>query len=397
MSTTPAAFASNVVPLPVAGPRFTFHEFFAGGGMARAGLGQHWQCLIANDISAQKAASYARNWGDDHLKVADIFDLSATDLPGTPDLSWGSFPCQDLSLAGAGAGLDGDSSGAFWGYWRLVQQLRRAGRAPRMVVLENVYGALTSHEGKDFQQIIEALVEGGYRVGAMVVDAVHFVPQSRPRVFFVGVAEDLVIPDGLMMAMPNPAWHPATLITAHNQLPKKLRASWIWWNLPCPQTPAKTLDEIIEDNPVGVKWHTDAETRSLLSMMTEVNMQKVRDAQKSGVRQVGGIYKRTREGVQRAEVRFDGVLGCLRTPSGGSSRQIVMIVEGPSVRSRLLSPREAARLMGLPDHYILPAKYNEAYHLAGDGVAVPVVAHLARNIFEPLLEGRQLQKAEVAA
>ena len=55
------------------------------------------------------------------------------------------------------------------------------------------------------------------------------------------------------------------------------------------------------------------------------------------------------------------------------------------IRTRLLSPREAARLMGLSDDYLLPANYNEAYHLIGDGVAVPAVRFLAEHILEPVL------------
>jgi DNA (cytosine-5)-methyltransferase 1 len=62
-----------------------------------------------------------------------------------------------------------------------------------------------------------------------------------------------------------------------------------------------------------------------------------------------------------------------------------VIVEGNSIRSRLLSPREGARLMGLADDYVLPGNYNEAYHLVGDGVAVPVVRFLAAHILEPIL------------
>ena len=91
--------------------------------------------------------------------------------------------------------------------------------------------------------------------------------------------------------------------------------------------------------------------------------------------------------VQRAEVRFDEVAGCLRTPAGGSSRQTILVVHGRSVRSRLLDSREAAALMGLGASYQLPKRYNEAYHLVGDGVVVDVVRHLARHLFEPLIEG----------
>ena len=128
---------------------------------------------------------------------------------------------------------------------------------------------------------------------------------------------------------------------------------------------------------------------------------KVALAQSGGGRIVGGVYKRIRveDGVrvQRAEARFDGLAGCLRTPSGGSSRQTLLIVEGGSVRSRLLSAREAARLMGLPDSYRLPGRYNEAYHLAGDGVAPPVVNWLARQLFEPILQAAGDARANLAA
>ena len=76
--------------------------------------------------------------------------------------------------------------------------------------------------------------------------------------------------------------------------------------------------------------------------------------------------------------------GCLRTPSGGSSRQVILVVEGRRIRSRLISARETARLMGLKDSYVLPRQYSDAYHLTGDGVAAPVVRHLAEHVFEPL-------------
>ena len=78
----------------------TFYEFFAGGGMVRAGLGGGWTCLFGNDFDAKKAASYRANWGSDELCIGDVASLKAADLPGRADLAWASFPCQDLSLAG---------------------------------------------------------------------------------------------------------------------------------------------------------------------------------------------------------------------------------------------------------------------------------------------------------
>jgi DNA (cytosine-5)-methyltransferase 1 len=157
---------------------------------------------------------------------------------------------------------------------------------------------------------------------------------------------------------------------------------------------------LIEDNPKSVKWHTARETRDLLSMMSDVNLAKVETAKLAGVRMVGGVYKRTRfhHGikVQRAEVRFDNIAGCLRTPAGGSSRQLILVVEGEKIRSRLISSRETARLMGLPDSYKLPDGYNEAYHLTGDGVAVPVVRYLAKHLFEPII-AQAMAKEDVSA
>lgn len=375
----------------------TFFEFFAGGGMAHAGLGHGWECLFANDFCPKKGATYAANWGKERLIVEDIAKLTPSQLEGHADLAWASFPCQDLSLAGNGIGLQGERSGTFWAFWKLMKELNQQGRKPRMIALENVYGALTSHSGKDFEAIAKAVVAEGYRLGAMVIDAVHFVPQSRPRLFIVAVDSNLQIPEQTVAKVPNPAWHPAAIIKAYNRLPKKLRGQWVWWNLPQPDKPLVTLDDVIETEPKGVEWHSPEETKRLLEMMTDVNRQKVMLAQQFGRLKVGTIYRRTREGVQRAEVRFDGISGCLRTPSGGSSRQTIIVVDGTRIKSRLLSPREAARLMGLDDSYILPQRYNDAYHLAGDGVAVPVVAHLARNIFEPVLTAASFENHSVEA
>lgn len=363
----------------------TFYEFFAGGGMARAGLGAEWSCVFANDISAKKGQAYSMNWGADDLRIGDIFDLTPSDLPGQADLAWGSFPCQDLSLAGNGLGLEGQRSGAFWGFWKLISGLRKFGRKPKLVVLENVYGTLTSHDGKDFEQIAKAIAGEGYSFGAVVIDAVHFAPQSRPRLFIVGIDDALTIPEHMAAKTPSPAWHPDAVIRAHNRLSKTVQSKWRWWKLPMPTKRLQTLDDIIEKEPKGVRWHSDEETEKILAMMSEINRRKVIEAQRHNSLKVGTIYKRTRLGIQRAEVRFDGVAGCLRTPAGGSSRQTIMVVEGPRVRTRLVSPREMARLMGLPDTYKLPERYNDAYHLMGDGIVAPVVTHLSQHLLMPTL------------
>ena len=154
--------------------KFTFLEFFAGGGMARAGLGPTWRCLFANDFDARKVSTYKANWGGGDINWSDVANLALADLPSTSvDLAWASFPCQDLSLAGSyrGLGRERDNartrSGTFWPFWRLMRALAKEGRAPWIIVLENVCGALTSHGGKDFEAIGGALVNGGYRFGVL--------------------------------------------------------------------------------------------------------------------------------------------------------------------------------------------------------------------------------------
>ncbi|MFZ1962771.1 MAG: DNA cytosine methyltransferase [Roseiarcus sp.] len=369
---------------------FTYYEFFAGGGMARAGLQHGWRCLFANDFDHKKGAIYRANWRDDSLRIGDVRSIRADEVPGTADLAWASFPCQDLSLAGGGAGLRGERSGTFWPYWLLIRSIAEAGRAPSTLVLENVCGTLTSHEGKDFRAICAELFKAGYRFGTMVIDAASFVPQSRPRLFIVATRDGLAIPSMTSGVEADAGWTTRSLLRAFEGLPAKQREAWIWWRMPAPAPRVTIFADLIEDDPIGVVWHTAQETRALLAKMTEVNRAKVDEAIRHGRRVVGAVYKRTRldsdgEKIQRAEVRFDGMAGCLRTPAGGSSRQIVVIVDGRRVRSRLISARETARLMGLPDSYQLPENYNEAYHLTGDGVAVPVVRHVAAHVLEPII------------
>lgn len=110
----------------------SFYEFFAGAGMVRAGLGQEWRCLFANDFDHKKGRIYRQNWDGGELRVADVGSLTTKDIPGVASLAWASFPCQDLSLAGGGAGLKGDRSGTFWPFWNLMKDLIKEGRAPRL-------------------------------------------------------------------------------------------------------------------------------------------------------------------------------------------------------------------------------------------------------------------------
>lgn len=368
----------------------TFYEFFAGGGMARIGLGAGWSCAFANDFDPVKAATYRANFADaaDHFHEGDVWKLSEADLPGRADLAWASSPCQDFSLAGARAGLTGGRSSAFFGFWRLMEALDDADRAPGIIVIENVVGLLTSHGGADFAALGAALGARGYRFGALEIDAASVLPQSRPRVFVIAARE---VPAGLTGDSP---FHTRAVKAAHAALPDAVAANWVWWRLAAPPARNTNLAAMLEPDD-AVAWHSPEETERLTALMGPLHRARMDAA--SG-RAVGAVFRRTRiedgRSTQRAEVRFDGLAGCLRTPRGGSSRQAIVVVEGGRVRSRLLSPREAARLMGLPDSYRLPRTTTGALHVAGDGVAVPVVRWLARELLEPLLSRTTVLAAE---
>jgi DNA (cytosine-5)-methyltransferase 1 len=251
--------------------------------------------------------------------------------------------------------------------------------APRVIVIENVVGLLTSHGGADFTALCEALGRQGYRYGALEIDAARFMPQSRPRVFVVATRAPV---DGVEGPSP---FHSPAVRAAHAAMPEAVKAGWIWWRLDAPLVRNADLSSVLEPDE-AVRWRSPEETSALLGLMDTRHAAKVAALRAGGGRAVGAVFRRTRAGVQRAEARFDGLAGCLRTPRGGSSRQTLLVVDGGEVKSRLLTAREGARLMGLPEDYRLPSSESAGLHVIGDGVAAPVVGHLARQLIEPLLD-----------
>lgn len=361
--------------------------------MARLGLGESWRCLLANDIDSQKCDSYRSNFGGEDLIEGDIAAIATTQLPQErADLLWGSFPCQDLSLAGARSGMQAKRSGAFFSLWRHVETLAHHNAQPRIIALENVTGLITSNGGSDFQTIITLMAEAGYRTTACVLDASLFTPQSRPRLFIIALAQDVALQ--IVDSPPLDSITPAALQTAVADLPPEIRSHWFWLNA-APHTKRNVrLGDIVEWD--AANWHSPEQTHALVEMMAPRQRERLDALIRHGARRAGAAFRRTRvEGgvsVQRFEARFDGLAGCLRTPSGGSSRQIIIAVDKGKVRTRLLSPTEAAQLMGLPEEYALPENANAALKLCGDGVCVPVVRWLAEYVLEPTLTQKRVSK-----
>jgi len=363
-----------------------FYEFFAGGGLARLGLTPAFRCVFANDHDPAKARAYSHAFGESAFRLGDVEALTAADLPGRAALAWASFPCQDLSLAGARGGLNAPRSGTFWAFHRLMTALHKEGRAPETIALENVTGLITSHAGADFTRLIEALAALGYRCGALEIDAAHFTPQSRRRLFIV--ATRTAPPPSLCTNAPQAPFHSDAIRAAEARLPPSLRKSWIWWRLPAPPLRNTRLDDILDETDEN--WRDPEDTAKILALMSETQRTRLAALQALPGRSVGALFRRMRvedgEKVQRAEARFDGLAGCLRTPAGGSSRQTLIVVEGGSVRTRLINAREAARLMGVGDDHPIPDDRTAALHLFGDAVVVPVVRWLSEHLLVPLTD-----------
>lgn len=357
--------------------------------MARLGLGEAWTCAFANDFDAVKSATYRANFADagDHFREGDVWKLSPSDLPGEAHLAWASSPCQDFSLAGARAGLAGGRSSAFFGFWRLIQELNAEGRAPRVVVIENVVGLLTSHGGADFTSLCQALADEGYSFGALEIDAARFVPQSRPRVFVVAVRAKPTT--GQTQIEPTAPFQGRRVMQAFGRLPEELKSRWKWWRLPYPPPGNKSLAEILDPDD-QVTWFTEARVKRFRDLLAPLHQQKLITAQERKERTIGTLFRRMRvedgEKVQRAELRFDGLAGCLRMPSGGSSKQFVVVVEGDRVRIRDLTSKEAIRLMGIGEGYQIPKRKTSALKVAGDGVVVDVVGWLEENLLRSLAD-----------
>lgn len=349
----------------LSGAPWTMHEFFAGSGLVAYGLKGMFSPVWSNDISERKAAVYNANFLGAHFSLGDIKNVSGDSLPSA-HLSWASFPCQDLSLAGNQKGIFAERSGLVWEWLRVFDELREK---PKIITLENVAGLLSSNDGDNYRSLHSALIQRGYKCGAICLNASVFVPQSRPRVFVIAVKKEVQIPDSIIGD--GPCWlHNSSAI----KLGKELE-DWVWWKAKKPEKRNSSITDVLDPKAAYDK-------DDVLRLVPEQCMKKLN----SHEHVVATGYRRTRNGSQRLELRFDGVAGCLRTPGGGSSKQYVVIRENGQNHVRLLTVREAARLMGAPDSFMLPGTYNDGYYAMGDAVALPVAKFIGQAILLPLAE-----------
>lgn len=364
-------------------------EFFAGIGLVRTALEPLGIDVVwANDIEKAKHDVYAANHDAREFHLGDIRNVTSQQLPHALELATSSFPCVDLSLAGNRLGLLGQQSGMFWEFARILHELDED--RPRVVLLENVVGFASSHGGKDLTDALAELSTLGYSSDVFTIDARHFVPQSRPRMFIIGIRGQL--PPDAICGMPpasdvRPEW--VQRIYAKHQA---LRMHY----LPMAALPSDPIElsSVIErlagEDP---RWWDDDRVSAFeasLSPRQAARVEALREAPEVSWR---AAYRRTRDGVARWEVRRDNIGGCLRTTGGGSSKQALLEAGSGTLRVRWMTPLEYARLMGAGSYKVCAATPNQALFGFGDAVVVDVIRWIGEQYLLPVLRAPRAVKA----
>jgi len=372
-----------------------FTEFFAGVGLVRLGLEQNgWSCIWANDISADKKNTYELNFGSNDFFERDIWCLTK-DVSSIPKsfLATASFPCTDLSVAGERKGLKGSESGTLFAFLEIIE--KQGNNKPKVLMLENVRGFLTSHKGQDIITTVKKLNDLGYIVDILELDARNFTPQSRPRVFVFAVQRKLAEKTMVMKESDSYelfsswelAFNSSNILrtkTIRNLVYSNPSLSWGILDIPDPPQTSTGLNSVLEDLPDDSKyWWSSERVDKLYQQMSPRHKEILASYMRLKQHFYGTVYRRMRAGSPKAELRTDGIAGCLRTPKGGSSKQILVKMGYNRFMVRFMTPREYARLQGVPDSYILPKRDTSGYFAMGDAVCAPLITWISENILSP--------------
>jgi DNA (cytosine-5)-methyltransferase 1 len=184
---------------------FKYGSLFSGVGGFDMGFDQEsYECVFQVEWDKNCQQILAKHWPE-VPKWSDAREVVGAELPPCDVLIFGS-PCQDLSVAGKRGGLEGDRSVMFYEATRIIKEMRDATNNvyPRVVVWENVTGAITSNNGQDFAQVLDTLADiGSVDIQWAVLDAINFgVPQRRRRIFVVGTFDPAAAARGPSSLLP---------------------------------------------------------------------------------------------------------------------------------------------------------------------------------------------------
>lgn len=334
---------------------FTCIDLFAGIGGIRLGFERHGaNCIFTSERDKYCHQTYNANFADNHSLVGDIVQFDPHLVPDH-DVLLAGFPCQPFSIAGVSKkislgrahGFQDKTQGTLFFNVAQIINLKK----PAAFLLENVKNLVSHDKGNTFQVIKDVLVnELGYHIQTRIIDAKHFLPQHRERIFIVGFREKNNF-DLNALILPDP-----------NKVMKDILH-------------LEDGNEIDYDNGRYINKDGKVNDKYILSekLWNYLQAYAVKHKMKGNGFGFGLV---TPEGVARTL--------SARYYKDGSE---ILVNRGKDTRPRRLTPRECARLMGYPDSMIIPVSDTQAYKQFGNSVAVPVITAIA-SAMKPYINSR---------
>lgn len=307
--------------------RYRMIDLFAGIGGTRQAFTQTGavNVVFSSEFNPFSQKTYRANYGE--IPAGDITRIDENDIPDH-DILVGGFPCQAFSQAGLKKGFEDTRGTLFFDIARILRA-----KHPRAFLLENVKNLQGHDHGRTFETIRQTLEDLGYDVHARVLAAKDFcVPQNRERIYIVGFDKSQV-PNYADFRYPDP-----------------------------PKTPTR-LGDILESN-VDEKY-------TISDALWEGHQRRKVENKAAGKGFGYTLFTPDSPYANTISARYY---------KDGSE----ILIEQYGKNPRKITPREAARLQGFPDKFIIPVSDMQAYKQFGNSVAIPVVHAVAEQIISVL-------------
>lgn len=315
-----------------------FIDLCAGIGGFHSGLAQQGgECVLACEIDKFARTTYLANYQGDFLMEENIFALDTNELPDY-DVLCAGFPCQSFSMAGDRKGFNDHRGTIFFDIVRILSASR-----PPAFILENVKNLFHHEKGETFKRIQQEIHQINYLFFPIILNAKHYVPQNRERVYLIGLNAELFYLNDLESLKQN-------IELNYNNQQKKPTPNF--WNII-----SESYDEslILSDKLWGFLQ---------------------RHAEKHKKKGNGFGY-----GLMTPELQTSRTLTSRYYKDGSE----ILVSLGENKKPRRLSPQECARLMGFPENFVIPVSRTQAYKQMGNSVVVPIISMIAKNLFGTLI------------
>ncbi|QTB90543.1 DNA (cytosine-5-)-methyltransferase [Bifidobacterium saguini] len=302
-------------------------DLFAGIGGTRLGFVQtgRVKVVFSSEFNPFSVKTYRANFGEE--PSGDITKIDAETIPDH-DILVGGFPCQAFSMAGLKRGFEDTRGTLFFDVARIIRAKR-----PKAFMLENVKNLMAHDKGKTFSVIRKTLEDLGYAVNARVLDARKFgVPQHRERIYIVGFDKSQV-------------------------------RHWEEFEYPNPPCTPTRLGDILEPE-VDSKY-------TISDRLWQGHQRRKKENKLAGKGFGYGLFT--------ADSQYANTISARYYKDGSE-----ILIEQKGKNPRKITPREAARLQGFPEEFIIPVSDTQAYKQFGNSVAVPVVHAVANELIRVL-------------